>query len=90
VDKRRSGRITVPVSGELDFAKLPKGTFDVRVFPFAEVYLGNLRIGPTPVPPISVAAGSYELRLKYEGKVKKMKVTVGAGVTERVKVNLSR
>lgn len=90
VDPRRGGRTRVPIRGRrIEYEKLPKGTLDVRVFPFAEVFLGGERIGSTPVPPIRVVAGHYTLKLRHEGKTRRVEVDVGAGQVKRVKVNLN-
>ena len=88
IDTRRGGKTRVPVKEQLAYEKLPSGTLDVRVFPFAEVYLGRQKIGPTPVDPIKVVAGHYTLKLKHEGKTRSVDVDVNPGEVKRVKVNL--
>ncbi|MCP4501396.1 MAG: hypothetical protein GY822_15665 [Deltaproteobacteria bacterium] len=61
------------------------GTLDVRVFPFAQVFLGPKPLGTTPFAPLKLPAGTYSLRLLYEGKEQKKVVVIEKDRIVRVK-----
>ncbi len=86
VDKRTGGSSTVPVSARIDYGDIARATLDVRAFPFAEVWLGNQRLGSTPLDPIALPEGHYRVTLKYKDQKKVERVTLKGGDTTKVKV----
>ncbi|MHB8418750.1 MAG: protein kinase domain-containing protein [Myxococcales bacterium] len=64
------------------------GTLDVRVQPWAQVFLDGKALGPTPLEPLEVFAGTHELRLVNHdlGKEETRRVAVREGRREVVKV----
>ena len=85
VDTRRGGRTTVVVSGDVvDYAKLPTGKLQVRVAPWADVFLGRDKLGTTPLNDVPIVAGSYTVRLVHEGKTETKQIEVSANEIERV------
>jgi serine/threonine-protein kinase len=69
VDTKRGGRTRVAIEAhttKVEYAKLPHQQLQVRARPFAEVFLGKERLGITPLEPVDVVAGSYELRFVYK------------------------
>jgi serine/threonine-protein kinase len=88
VDPTTGLRVTVPASDVLDFHALPTGMLDVRVFPYATVFLGKKRLGRTPLIPHRVPAGRYKVRAESEGKQTTRTVDVKADGTTRVKIDM--
>lgn len=89
-DTQRRNEVWVPVRGdEVRYDRAPKGFLDLRVFPFAEVYVGQERIGVTPFAPVELVAGKYQVRLRHEGQTRVVKVSVPANGTAKVKVNMN-
>jgi serine/threonine-protein kinase len=90
IDTRRGVKTRVPLrGGSVDYAKAPKGTLDIRAFPFAKVTVGKSVLGTTPFKPMTVPAGTYRLKLEHKGKVKKQTVTVSPGGTAKVRANMT-
>ncbi len=81
---RRPGREVALVKGE--------GTLRINSEPFAVVYWGNRRIGPTPQMNIKLPAGSHTLTLKNEalGLSKKVRVRIEPKKVHTVFVELKQ
>lgn len=89
--KRRKVRTRVPLRGDsVSYRDAPMGTLDIRVFPFAVVYAGEERLLKVPAPPKEVPVGTYKLRIEHDGKSKTETVTVSAGKTTKVRVNMTQ
>ncbi|OGQ12335.1 MAG: hypothetical protein A2138_05425 [Deltaproteobacteria bacterium RBG_16_71_12] len=89
VDPAHGGTTRVPVSPSIDYDALPRGTLEVRAFPFARVRIGSLDLGTTPIAPRELTAGSYTVLLEHEGNVVKRTVKIDAGKIERVTAKMS-
>jgi serine/threonine-protein kinase len=87
LDTKRNVRTTLRVASSIRYGDLPKGTLSVRVYPYAEIWAGKVRLGSTPFPDRKVTAGTWTLRLVSDGKTKTERVTVRAGKTSRVKAS---
>jgi serine/threonine-protein kinase len=85
-DTHTGGRILVDVQpgGTVDWDALPRGRLDVRVDPWAEVVLGDEKLGTTPITPLAVVAGTYVVVLVYEGQRVEKTVDVVAGRDTRL------
>ena len=85
-DTHTGGRIVVDVQpgGIVDWDTLPRGRLDVRVDPWAEVLLGDEKLGTTPITPLAVVAGTYVVVLVYEGQRVEKTVDVLAGRDTRL------
>lgn len=90
VDLRRmvSTRVVIK-GGVVDYANAPKGTLDIRAFPYAKVLVGKSTLGTTPFAPKQVVAGRYKLTLVYKDKTKTQTVTVKPGGTAKVRANMT-
>lgn len=90
-DPRRGVKTKVSVAGgkSVDYQSLPSGTLEIRVFPFADVYIGKEKIGTTPFAPLRLVAGKYKLKLKNGAKTRNESVTIRPGKIKRVKVNFN-
>jgi len=66
------------------------GVLEVRVRPWAEVVLDGKSLGTTPLKPVSLPAGAYEVELLHP-KYKRLRkrVTIEAGATFSLEVDLS-
>jgi serine/threonine-protein kinase len=86
-DTRYGATFNVPISdGRADFDALPNGSVQFRVYPWAEISIGQTALGKTPLPPLQVKAGTYRVKLKYNDQAKTQTVTVRAGKLAQVKV----
>jgi len=86
LDLATGGRRKVAVqAGKVDANSGGTGTLDVRVFPYADVFLGPKKLGTTPFAPVTLPAGTYKLRLLHDGKEKKETVVIEKGRIARVK-----
>jgi serine/threonine protein kinase len=67
-----------------------KGTVDFRALPYAEVFMGDKKIGVTPFKPIELPEGHYRFRLANTetGKSETREVDVSAGQKRTVIVDL--
>jgi eukaryotic-like serine/threonine-protein kinase len=67
-----------------------RGRLDLRVKPWAEVYLGGRKLGVTPMPPIELPAGTQTLTLVNEtlGSKKIVRVHVPEGAETMLRVQL--
>ncbi|MBI1946691.1 MAG: serine/threonine protein kinase [Deltaproteobacteria bacterium] len=87
-DTKRGVRAILSVgAGVVDYNAAPKGKLDLRAFPWAEVFLGKESLGVTPLQPLSVVAGTYQVRFVYKDKSQQRTVELGANKTERVIVD---
>ena len=87
IDGKRGVRSRVPiVRGIADYGALPKGRIQVRVTPYADIFLGSEPRGSTPYHDVEVVAGEYTVTLKNRGYEEKRTVTVKAGEISRVDV----
>ncbi len=70
--------------------ELAPGSVQLRVNPYAEVFLGAKRLGVTPMPPIKLPAGSHVLTLKNDELqlTRKVTVRVQPGQTSMLRVDL--
>jgi len=69
---------------------LGKGKLACDAAPWAEVYIGNRKLGTTPLAPVTLTEGTYTLKL-VNPELKKSKTVsarVRAGQTTRVKETL--
>jgi len=68
------------------------GTLRINSEPFAVIYKGNQRLGPTPQMNIKLPAGSHTLTLKNDalGITKRVRVRIEAGKTHTVFVELNK
>jgi serine/threonine-protein kinase len=85
-DGARGGRVVVDVTpgATVDWEALPRGRLDVRVEPYADVLLGAEKLGTTPLSPLAVIAGTYQVTLVYEDQRVEKVVDVAAGRDTRV------
>ncbi len=90
-DPRRGVKTKVELKDgkTVSYGDLPRGTLEIRVFPFADVYIGSEKVGTTPFAPLKVVPGTYKLKFVNEGKTRKSTVTIRAGKIKRVKVNFN-
>ncbi|QRK14173.1 protein kinase [Archangium violaceum] len=67
-----------------------KGTLELRIFPYATVFVDGKRQGPTPLPPLELTAGRHTLEFVNEKLAKRVKreVNVKAGHRSTLKLNL--
>ena len=70
--------------GVADFSSLKKGTLDIRVLPYADVYMGKRKIGRTPQK-LNLREGKYKVRLVYEDKETTKSIRIKAKRTQRIK-----
>jgi serine/threonine-protein kinase len=80
VDGKRAMVASAPVADTIDFARLPTGTLTFLVLPYADVRIGQLELGTTPVGPQKLTAGAYRVTLTYKDK----------RATKRVRVRQNR
>ncbi len=93
VDTKRGGRTRVVVdarTNRVDYKGLPHQLLDVRARPFAEVFIGKERLGITPLRPVDVVAGSYDVKLVYKGIVRMEHVEVKPGHMASLNVVMQR
>ncbi len=91
VDPQRGVRTPVVVgAGPIDYAKLPRGTFQPRVMPFAEVFLGNESLGVTPFLPVHVVAGTYVVRFVYKDREMKRTIEIKADQIRRENIDFTK
>lgn len=66
------------------------GRLELRIRPFATVFIDGRRIGETPLPPVSMSAGKHRLRLVNEALNKRVEqdVVIRPGDTTVYKLNL--
>jgi hypothetical protein len=79
VDLITSGKTRVAIdkgTKVIDYNKLPRGKIALRAKPFADVFLGEEKVGRTPLADRSVVAGLYQVRFVYKKKTKVMEVEV--------------
>lgn len=76
--------------GKVSFDRAPKGTLDIRVFPHAVVYAGSEKVWEVGAGPAQLPAGTYKLRFESQGRTKEQTVTVTAGATAKVRVNMNQ
>jgi serine/threonine-protein kinase len=71
-------------------ARVGTGTVEVRIRPWAEVYLGDRRLGTTPMDPVEAPAGEQTFTLKNAdlGVERRVSVRVPAGGTVLLKADL--
>jgi hypothetical protein len=86
VDTARNGRVVVDVTpgGSVAWDALPRGRVDVRVEPYADVVIGQEKLGTTPLAPVALVAGRYTITLVYEGQRIEKAVDVVAGRDVRI------
>ena len=90
-DKVRKIKTKLSVrDGAIDYEDAPRGTLEVRLFPFGEVYIGKEKLGTTPFPPVKLVVGRYRLRIVYEGKEREELVSIREGKSTKVKLNLTK
>lgn len=71
--------------------KRGNGWLTVRTQPWSEVYLGKRKLGATPLADIELPAGTYTLTFKNpQARTTKRRVTIKAGETTKVSVDLPR
>lgn len=73
------------VGGVADFSSIPLGTVQFRVVPYGLVSIGEKSLGTTPLRPISLPAGTYKVKLEYNGSVQTKTLSVVGGRTVRLK-----
>ncbi len=85
---RRLSVDVVPGKEAKEAVVFGRGTIDVRVQPWAQVFLDGKEMGVTPLKPLSVFAGTHQLRLVNRdlGKEEKRRVAVREGGHELVRV----
>ena len=76
------------VDGVADYQSLGTGTVLVRVQPWANIELGNKKLGETPVDRLTLPAGRYTFKLTREALTKTASVDVKAGGNAIVNVDL--
>ena len=76
--------------GGVDYEDAPRGTLEVRLFPYGDVYIGEEKLGTTPFAPVKLVAGRYLLRIVYEGKEREERVSISEGKSTKVKLNLMK
>jgi hypothetical protein len=82
IDGETGGVLTVPVENDaVAFAKIKSGTLIVRAKPWAEVKLGPKVLGTTPLDPLTLPEGRYELMFVREEKTKRQTIEVKGGAT---------
>ena len=70
--------------GVADFNKLAEGTLEIRVLPYADVYLGSRKIGRTPQK-LKLREGKYKVRLVYKDTESTQSIRIKANRTQRIK-----
>ena len=65
-DTRRGVVSTLPAHDVVSYEALPKTRVRILVRPWAEVTLGDDKLGMTPLEPLLLVPGSYTLRLVHE------------------------
>jgi serine/threonine-protein kinase len=91
LDLRQTASVNVETKGktQASFA-FRKGKIAADATPWADVYIGEKKLGTTPLAPREVYEGSYTLRLVNSelGAIKAVKVVVEAGKTTVVRERL--
>jgi serine/threonine protein kinase len=91
LDLRQTASVNVETNGKTraSFA-FRKGKIAADATPWADVYIGEKKLGTTPLAPREVYEGSYTLRLVNSelGAIKAVKVVVEAGKTTVVRERL--
>ncbi|HLL00631.1 MAG TPA: serine/threonine-protein kinase [Myxococcaceae bacterium] len=91
LDLRQTASVSVDAKGknQVSFA-FGKGKIAADATPWADVYIGEKKLGTTPLAPREVYEGSYTLRLVNSelGAIKAVKVVVEAGKTTVVRERL--
>lgn len=77
-DTVRGVASTLPVADVLRYDALPKTRVRILVRPWAEVTLGDERLGVTPLEPLLLVPGSYSLRLQHESEEQVHTIEVAA------------
>jgi hypothetical protein len=88
VELRQTVAVNVEANGTTRSAiTFKKGKLAADATPWADVYIGNRKLGTTPLAPREVYEGSYTLRLVNSelGAIKTMKVVVAPGKTTVVR-----
>jgi anti-sigma factor RsiW len=82
----RDTEASAPVTPPEDMAEL-----DLRVMPWAEVWIDDENVGITPFRSLRLLPGDYDVRLENKtlGVTKKLRVRLDPGERKRVKVNLT-
>lgn len=92
IDTKREGRIVVPVAPRVEWDALPRANLVVRVLPYAtSVQLGQENLGPTPLRPQNVVAGSsatYRVVILKDAQKETRTVKVRPGEETTVSVDL--
>jgi eukaryotic-like serine/threonine-protein kinase len=91
LDTATGGRSVVPVvAGVADVDRLPVGRLDVRAHPWADVFVGDRRLGTTPLRPLpELRVGRYRVRLVKDDVVRTVDVEVKAGEATAVRADLT-
>jgi hypothetical protein len=93
VDLRRGAKTRVSVERGVrvvDYAKLPREELSIRVRPYADVYLGKEKLGTTPLAPIQVVVGQYEVRFVYKKTSKVVPIEVKPGKPAALNVVMTK
>lgn len=91
LDTSTGGLTQVPVkNGAADYASVGKGTLSLRIKPWAKASIGGRTLGTTPLDPVSLPAGRYQVKLVWNDVVKTETVTVQAGRTAVVKADMRK
>jgi serine/threonine-protein kinase len=91
LDLRQTASVTVEAKGKTKSAvEFRKGKIAADARPWADVYIGEKKLGTTPLAPREVYEGSYTLRLVNSelGAIKAVKVVVVPGKTTVVREQL--
>jgi serine/threonine-protein kinase len=79
--RRRPPRVKQPPA-------VGEGFLVVRARPWAKVFIDGLGLGTTPLPALPLPSGKHRLKLEHEGIVKYHVVTVEAGKTATVQIDM--
>jgi eukaryotic-like serine/threonine-protein kinase len=90
-DLNASRVVTVERSGTRLSVEFKKGKLAANVEPWADVYLGDKKLGTTPLAPRELYEGSYSLKLVNSeiGAMRNVKVQVEAGKTTVLREKLN-
>jgi hypothetical protein len=83
VDTTTGCRSEPRIGDRVDYLSIPSGRLEVRAFPYADVFLGNRKLGTTPFQPIELPAGRCSVRAVSDGVEKTTEVLVEVGRTSR-------
>ena len=91
LDLRQTVQVTVDKAGGRHAIEFKKGKLAAQVEPWADVYLGDRKLGTTPLAPRELYEGTYKLKLINSdlGAIRDLTVKIEAGKTTVLREKLN-